>query len=45
MMSKQSSLHASGSVPQLVVDLQGQFAETAKLEPAIKANLRRLGFK
>jgi type I restriction enzyme M protein len=28
----------------LVKELQGQFAESAKLEQAIKANFRRLGY-
>ena len=32
-------------MPRLVVDLNGQFAESAKLEQVIKANLRGLGFK
>jgi type I restriction enzyme M protein len=31
-------------MPRLVAELQGQFAESAKLEKAIKANLRGLGY-
>jgi type I restriction enzyme M protein len=30
-------------MPRLVAELHAQFAESAKLEQAIKANLRRLG--
>ena len=32
-------------MPRLVAELHVQFAESAKLEEAIKANLRMLGFK
>ena len=32
-------------VPRLVAELHAQFAESAKLEQAIKANLASLGFK
>jgi type I restriction enzyme M protein len=31
-------------MPRLAAELQAQFAESAKLEQAIKANLKRLGF-
>jgi type I restriction enzyme M protein len=31
-------------MPRLVAELQGQFAESAKLEKDITANLRRLGY-
>jgi type I restriction enzyme M protein len=31
-------------MPRLVAELAGQFAESAKLEQAIKANLRGLGY-
>jgi type I restriction enzyme M protein len=31
-------------MPRLVAELQGQFAASAKLEQAITANLRRLGY-
>jgi hypothetical protein len=30
--------------PRLVAELQGQFAESAKLEAAIRANLKGLGY-
>jgi hypothetical protein len=33
-----------GEMPRLVAELHAQFAESAKLEQAIKANLRRLGY-
>jgi type I restriction enzyme M protein len=32
-------------MPRLVAELNGQFAESAKLEAAIRANLKSLGFK
>ena len=32
-------------MPRLVAELQGQFAESAKLEAAIRANLKGLGYK
>ncbi len=32
-------------MPRLVAELQGQFAESAKLESAIRANLKGLGYK
>ncbi len=32
-------------MPRHVAELHAQFAESAKLEQAIKANLRGLGFK
>lgn len=31
-------------MPRLVAELNGQFAESAELEAAIKANLKALGF-
>jgi len=31
-------------MPRLVTELRGQFAESAKLEQAIKANLKGLGY-
>ena len=31
-------------MPRLVAELQGRFAESAKLEQAIQANMRRLGY-
>ena len=31
--------------PRLVAELQGQFAESAKLEAAIRSNLKVLGYK
>lgn len=31
-------------MPRLVAELQAQFVESAKLEQAIKANLRELGY-
>ena len=31
-------------MPRLVAELKGQFAESAKLESAIRANLNGLGF-
>jgi type I restriction enzyme M protein len=31
-------------MPRLVAELQGQFAESAKLEAAIRANLKGLGY-
>ena len=31
-------------IPRLVAERQGQFAESAKLEQAIKANLKGLGY-
>ena len=31
-------------MPRLVAELSGQFAESAKLEQAIKTNLRELGY-
>lgn len=34
----------SEKMPRLVAELHAQFAESAKLEQAIKANLRGLGF-
>ena len=35
---------SQGTSPSLVTELRGQFAESAKLEQAIKANLRGLGY-
>jgi type I restriction enzyme M protein len=32
-------------MPRLVAELQGQFAESAKLEAAIRANLKGLGYE
>ena len=32
-------------MPRLVAELHAQFAESAKLERAIRANFARLGFK
>lgn len=32
-------------MPRLVAELHNQFAESAKLEAAIRANLKGLGFK
>ena len=32
-------------MPRLVAELKGQFAESAKLEAAIRANLKGLGYK
>jgi len=32
-------------MPRLVAELNGQFAESAKLETAIRANLKGLGYK
>jgi type I restriction enzyme M protein len=34
----------SEKMPRLVTELHAQFAESAKLEQAIKANLRGLGY-
>ena len=31
-------------IPRLVAELNGQFADSAKLEQAIKANLKGLGY-
>jgi len=31
-------------LPRLIAELNGQFAESAKLEQAIKANMRGLGY-
>jgi type I restriction enzyme M protein len=31
-------------MPRLVAELQGQFAESAKLEATIRANLKGLGY-
>jgi type I restriction enzyme M protein len=31
-------------MPRLVAEFQGQFAESAKLEAAIRANLKGLGY-
>ena len=35
---------SQGQSPRLVGELQAQFAESAKLEQAIKANLKGLGY-
>ncbi|MEN9283141.1 MAG: hypothetical protein RLZZ179_634 [Verrucomicrobiota bacterium] len=32
-------------MPRLIAELQAEFAESAKLDQAINANLRGLGFK
>ena len=34
-----------GRMPRLVAELNGQFAESAKLEAAIRLNLKSLNFK
>lgn len=36
--------HHNEKMPRLVAERQGQFAESAKLKLAIKANLRGLGY-
>ena len=36
--------HHKAKMPRLVAELRQQFAESAKLEQAIKANLRGLGY-
>lgn len=38
------TLHHAEKMPRLVAELHTQFSESAKLEQAIKANLKRLGF-
>lgn len=36
---------AARKMPRLVAELHGQFAESAKLEAAIRANLKGLGYE
>jgi type I restriction enzyme M protein len=36
--------HFEKKMPRLVAELHGQFAESAKLEAAIRANLTKLGW-
>ncbi len=36
---------SDGKMPRLVAELHGQFAEGAKLEQAITANLKGLGYE
>jgi len=36
---------AEKMTPRLVAELHGQFAESAKLEATIRANLKGLGYK
>jgi hypothetical protein len=44
MISSPKNTSAPSAPPRLVAELHAQFAESAKLEQAIKANLRGPGY-